>query len=223
MRITIFSSCSCFLLLVSCLVQLSEFAALLLNTESGLVESLFHHYVRPTQFPDLSEYCIGVTDITQAFIDRQEPFDTIYCKFLSWLRQNIVKRNLIFATPQNLNSSIGLNATFCTWSDWDLGHYLYRECIRNDKSRYECMKAWIDVRRVFDVSFILIQLSVGIRCAFDGFLSFSLFFTSFDFFHFNSGSFPIAAHLRMLSVGLASIKRTTNVAPWRKQTTLLNL
>lgn len=157
-----FALCSShFLLLVLCLVQRSEFAALLLNTESGLVESLFHQYVRPTQFPELSEYCVRATDITQAFIDRQEPFDGIYNKFLCWLRQNIVKRNLIFATPQNLNSSNGLNATFCTWSDWDLGHYLYRECVRNDKSRYECMKAWIDVRRAFDVSFNGISSSVG--------------------------------------------------------------
>ncbi|XP_055320548.1 ERI1 exoribonuclease 2-like [Sitodiplosis mosellana] len=135
-------------------VEIIEFSALLLNTENGLIESLFHHYVRPVHFPTLSEYCISTTGITQSFIDQEKPFDDIYNKFLCWLRQMIVKRSLVFATPQNLHSSNGvLNATFCTWSDWDLGHYLYRECIRNEKSRFECMKAWIDIRRAFDQLF----------------------------------------------------------------------
>lgn len=133
--------------------ELSEFTALLLNTENGFVESVFHHFVRPVHFPELSEYCISSTGITQQFIANQKPFDDVYSKFLCWLRQMIVKRNLVFATPQNLHSPNGeSNATFCTWSDWDLGHYLYRECIRNEKSRFECMKAWIDIRRAFDVS-----------------------------------------------------------------------
>lgn len=143
----LFECCYCFF------CQLSEFSALLLNTESGLVESLFHHFVRPVHFPELSEYCRSLTGITQMFINQQKSFDDVYNKFLSWLRQNIVKRSLVFATPKNLHSPNGQNATFCTWSDWDLGHYLYRDCIRNEKSRYECMKAWIDIRRAFDVSY----------------------------------------------------------------------
>lgn len=132
--------------------NVTEFSALVLNTDSGLIESVFHHYVRPVHFSELSEYCIRTTGITQSFIDQQKPFTDVYNKFLSWMRQNIVKRNLIFATPHNLHSPNGLNATFCSWSDWDLGHYLYRDCIRNEQSLYECMKAWIDIRRVFDVS-----------------------------------------------------------------------
>lgn len=209
----------CLFLLVLCLEWLSEFAALLLNTENGLVESLFHHFVRPTQFPELSEYCIRSTELTQTFIDRQESFDGIYNKFLCWLRQNIVKRTLIFATPQTLNSSSGLNATFCTWSDWDFGHYLYRDCVRNDKSRYECMKSWIDVRRTFDVSFSLWSNLLVIRFVF----VLELFIYFCRFFHFNSNCFTIAVHLRMLSIGLASIRRMTNAVRWRKQTILQNL
>lgn len=133
-----------------------EFAALLLNTNSGLVESVFHHFVRPTHFPTLSDYCTKQTGLSQSFIDQQKPFSDVYNKFLAWLRQHIVKRNLVFATPLNSRqtspANAELNATFCTWSDWDLGHYLYRDCIRNEISRYECMKAWIDIRRAFDVS-----------------------------------------------------------------------
>lgn len=130
----------------------AEFSALVLNTGTGLVESVFHHYVRPIHFPDLSQFCINTTGITQCFIDQQKPFTDVYSKFLSWMRQNIIKRNLVFATPQSLHSPNGLNATFCSWTDWDLGHYLYRDCLRNNEPLYECMKAWIDVRRVFDVS-----------------------------------------------------------------------
>lgn len=136
--------------------SVTEFTALLLNTNSGLVESVFHHFVRPTHFPTLSDYCISQTGFTQSFIDQQKTFSNVYNKFVTWLRQNIVKRALVFATPLNCRHTptmnAGLNATFCTWSDWDLGHYLYRDCIRNEISRYECMKAWIDIRRAFDVS-----------------------------------------------------------------------
>lgn len=133
-----------------------EFAALLLNTNSGLVESVFHHFVRPTHFPMLSDYCRSQTGLSQSFIDQQKSFSDVYNKFLNWLRQHIVKRNLVFATPQTCRHTppthAGLNATFCTWYDWDMGHYLYRDCIRNEISRYECMKSWIDIRRAFDVS-----------------------------------------------------------------------
>lgn len=168
------------------LVFVSEFAALILNTNSGLVESVFHNFVRPTHFPSLSDYCKSQTGFTQSFIDQQKTFSNVYNKFVSWLRQNIVKRSLVFATPQNCQRTptlnAGLNATFCTWSDWDLGHYLYRDCIRNEISRYECMKTWIDIRRAFDVSngdFVRLENHVCKGCMCDFVEILSQIFSSF--------------------------------------------
>lgn len=127
-----------------------EFSALLLNTKSGLVEAIFHEYVRPVHFPDLNDYCTHITGLTQSFIDNQKSFNNIYEKFIQWIREHIMKFNLIFATPKNTFAPNGLNATFACWTDWDLGHFMYRDCIRNGIDRYECLKAWIDIRRSYD-------------------------------------------------------------------------
>lgn len=64
-----------------------EFAAVLLNHKSGQIEDQFHYFVRPTRFPQLSDYCVNLTGITQDFIDRQETFSVIYRKFLEWLEK----------------------------------------------------------------------------------------------------------------------------------------
>lgn len=127
-----------------------EFPALLVNTETGLVESIFHQYVRPIHFPDISDYCKSITGVTQSFIDNQKPFKDVYNDFIHWIREIVMKFNLIFATPNNTYApNGGLNATFCSWTDWDLGHFFYRDCIRSGINRYECLKAWIDIRRTY--------------------------------------------------------------------------
>lgn len=147
----------------------------MLDTESGYVESVFHEFVRPVHFAKLSDYCVTVTGITQSFIDRQKPFKSVYDEFVQWLQQNIIKYSLIFATPQTTHSQNGANVTFCTWSDWDLGHYFYRDCFRNDIKRFECMKSWIDIRRAFEVSKMI--LCSVVECRYDFF---------FFFFEFSS-------------------------------------
>lgn len=130
-----------------------EFSALMLNVESGYVEAAFHEYVRPTRFKKLDD-CFDVesTGLTRAFIERQKSFDIIYDGFDQWLNQIIVKYHLMFATPRCIDSANGVNVTFCTWTDWDMGHHFYMECIRNGIERRDSMKSWIDVRRAFEVS-----------------------------------------------------------------------
>lgn len=126
-----------------------EFPALLLNIETGLVDSVFHRYVRPTYFSKLSEYCQKSTGITQTFIDTQQQFADVFTDFIQWMGDIMMKYDLIFATPFNLNSPKWYNVTFCSWTDWDLGHFLYRDCIRNKIDRFDGLKAWIDIRRSY--------------------------------------------------------------------------
>lgn len=83
-----------------CLLR-AKIAALLLDTNSGLVESLFHHFVWPTHFPTLCDYCTKQTGLSQSFIDQLKPFSNVCNKCLTWLCQHIVKRNLVFASPLN--------------------------------------------------------------------------------------------------------------------------
>lgn len=144
---------------------LAEFSALMVNIDSGYVEAAFHEFVRPAHLPK-ADACLDteLTGLTRAFIDRQRSFDIVYEGFEHWLHEIIVKYELLFATPQSKHSKGGANATFCTWDDWDLGHHFYRECKRNGIERRDCMKSWIDVRRVFEVSRLLLPVMVWLFC-----------------------------------------------------------
>lgn len=125
----------------------------MLNVKSSYVEAAFHEYVRPALRAKTDD-CLDTeqTGLTRAFVERQKSFDIIYEGFEQWLNQIIIKFALIFATPQRIQSVNGVNVTFCTWTDWDLGHHFYCECMRNGIKRRDSMKSWIDVRRVFEVS-----------------------------------------------------------------------
>lgn len=129
-----------------------ELAAVLLNTETGLTEDRFHHYVRPTLFPELSSYCVNLTGITQNLVDQQETFPVIYRKFINWLEKLQYEKGLRYTTFAERRISDGLNATFCSWSNWDLRFFFRIECERNNLGCPSYLKTWIDVRKMFDVS-----------------------------------------------------------------------
>ena len=137
-------------------VRSSEIGAVLLNVSTGEVDDKFHQYVRPTRFPQLSEYCIELTGITQSMVDHAEPFPTVYLKFQNWIQNAQNEKGLRFATPTekraSVNQNSGSNATFCTWSAWDLKFYFKLECQRAAINILPHFKAWIDARCIYKVS-----------------------------------------------------------------------
>lgn len=131
----------------------TEFGAVLLNLESGEIKSSFHEYVRPTHRPVLSEYCINLTGITQALVDTQSEFNVVYQKFVTWLEEIRVLYQLKFATPNMRNIQSGINAAVCTWTLWDLRNYLPTSCKRYGITPAPHLRACVDVRYIFEVSF----------------------------------------------------------------------
>lgn len=131
-----------------------EFGAVLLNLHSGNIESEFHEYVRPVGRPILSEYCINLTGITQQLIDSQPSFPIVYQRFVSWLEKIRVNYQLKFAEPNYRYANNGINTTFCCWTNWDLSTYLRMDCTRHGIIRKPHLKAWIDARKIFGVSFL---------------------------------------------------------------------
>lgn len=136
----------------------TEFGAVLLNLQSGQIVSDFHEYVRPTQRPILSEYCINLTGITQSLIDAQANFPIVYQKFLLWLEQIRVDYQLHFASPSIRNVTYGADTAFCCWTNWDLSTFLRSDCTRHGIQPKPHLKAWIDTRKMFQVSFFLSNL-----------------------------------------------------------------
>lgn len=130
-----------------------EFGAALLNVSNGTIEDQFHSYVRPTICAKLSYYCVNLTGITQSLVNQQEPFAAVYRKFFAWIEQIQSAKGLRFATPFDKRATDGgPNATFCSWSNWDLDFYFKTECQRAGIDIPSLFKAWIDVRIMFNVS-----------------------------------------------------------------------
>ncbi|XP_055299823.1 ERI1 exoribonuclease 2-like [Sitodiplosis mosellana] len=130
--------------------EIIEFGAILLNVNSGTIEDRFHHYVRPIRYPQLSEYCINLTGITQSMVDCQPTFSTIYSYFIDWLRMLQNTKGLQFTSSARARISDGPNTTFCSWSNWDLSFYFRNDCARNHIICQPLFKAWIDVRQLFN-------------------------------------------------------------------------
>lgn len=132
----------------------TEYGAVLLNLENGTILSKFHDYVRPTKHPILSEYCINLTKITQEFINRKETFPIVHQRFIKWI-EDISTANQLKLTDPNARMPFlySRNATFCSWTNWDLGHYYRLDCERNGIIRPGFLRAWIDARKIFAVSF----------------------------------------------------------------------
>lgn len=131
----------------------SEIGACLVDLDSGEIEDRFQSYVRPTLFPKLSPFCIRLTGIQQDLIDRQETFPAIYSKLANWIDRIETEKHVRFASSLQRNAGAnGVNATFASWSDTDLKIFFKMECRRLSIAASPGFKAWIDVRRMFDVS-----------------------------------------------------------------------
>lgn len=137
---------------ISIIFLKTEFGAVVLNLQSGQIVSDFHEYVRPTQRPILSEYCINLTGITQSLINAKPNFPIVYQKFVAWLEQIRNVYHLKLAAPNERSIQYGINTAFCSWTNWDLGRYLRSDCKRHGIQPKSYLKAWIDARKVFEVS-----------------------------------------------------------------------
>lgn len=128
-----------------------EFPAVLLNATTGQTVSEFHRFVRPTNHPTLSSYCLNLTGITQQQIDRAKPFPEVFREFMEWLDEIVAKNQLVFFTSENRQQKIGQNTTFCSWSSFDLRHYFELEMVRHKIDRPDSMAVWIDFQHEFQV------------------------------------------------------------------------
>ncbi len=123
---------------------------MLLNIKSGLTEAEFHHHVKPTQIPVLSEYCKNLTGITQADVDTALEIKEVLDKFDEWIQRFIEEKNLVFENAGD-NDDVKQNAAICTWSDFDVGVYLKGECKRKSIELPKYFNRRIDGSVIFQV------------------------------------------------------------------------
>src|SRR5262245_24586023 len=66
-----------------------EIGAVLLASSEGPVVDEFDALVRPIASPQLSEFCKRLTSIRQEDVDRADPFDEVFPRFLEWIGQEL--------------------------------------------------------------------------------------------------------------------------------------
>ncbi|XP_016996768.3 3'-5' exonuclease Snipper isoform X1 [Drosophila takahashii] len=127
--------------------EIIEFPAVLVNVKTGKIEAEFHKYILPIESPRLSAYCTELTGIQQKTVDSGVPLQTALMMFHEWLRKELRARNLTL--PKMNKSNILGNCAFATWTDWDFGICLAKECTRKRMRKGAYFNQWIDVRAVY--------------------------------------------------------------------------
>lgn len=126
-----------------------EFPAILINSGTGRIESEFHQYVTPVESPRLSDFCITFTGIQQETVDNGVPLQTCTLLFAKWLQKCVVEYGLILP-KMSAENTLG-NTAFISWSDWDFGICLKRECERKRIKRPNYFDQWIDIKALYRV------------------------------------------------------------------------
>ncbi|XP_016980657.1 ERI1 exoribonuclease 2 isoform X2 [Drosophila rhopaloa] len=127
--------------------EIIEFPAVLVNLKTGKIEAEFHQYILPIESPRLSSYCTELTGIQQKTVDSGVPLQTALMMFHEWLRKELRARNLTL--PKMSKSNILGNCAFVTWTDWDFGICLAKECTRKRMRKAAYFNQWIDVRAIY--------------------------------------------------------------------------
>lgn len=127
--------------------EIIEFPAVLVNLKTGKIEAEFHKYVMPIESPKLSAFCTELTGITQQKADNGIPLQTALMMFQEWLRKELRPRNLLLP-KMSKDNRLG-NCAFTTWSDWDFGVCLAKECARKRLKKPQFFNQWIDLKAIF--------------------------------------------------------------------------
>lgn len=118
--------------------EIIEFPSILyeLNTKNEVIFiSEFSKYVKPVLEPVLSDFCIGLTGITQEQVNDANIIQIVYKEHFEWLKAN---------TPSNADIYI------ITCGAWDLKTMLPKE-IKNKKLHYhQVYKTYINIKDEFE-------------------------------------------------------------------------
>ncbi|KAG8986394.1 ERI1 exoribonuclease 3 [Tulasnella sp. JGI-2019a] len=87
--------------------EIIEFPTLLYNIEERKIQATFAEYVRPVRQPTLTEFCTGLTGITQETVDKADVFPQVWKRFNEFLT-----KHKAFEEPESF--------AFVTCGAWDL-------------------------------------------------------------------------------------------------------
>ncbi|XP_064004689.1 3'-5' exoribonuclease 1 isoform X4 [Pogoniulus pusillus] len=115
--------------------EIIEFPIVLLNTRTLEIEDTFQQYVKPEVNPKLSDFCIGLTGITQDIVDKADTFPQVLQNVVEWMRRR----------------ELGTKYSYCMLTDgsWDMSKFLNIQC-RVSRIKYPSFaKRWINIRKSY--------------------------------------------------------------------------
>ena len=99
-----------------------EIGAVLLDSDTLLIADEYQTFIKPLRKPRLTDFCIGLTSITQDVVDLAPAYPQAHKEFTAWLSRYD-------------------NYAFCSWGDYDL-HQLAQD------SHYHQLPAPVQARHI---------------------------------------------------------------------------
>ncbi|XP_051956726.1 3'-5' exoribonuclease 1-like [Xyrauchen texanus] len=115
--------------------EIIEFPMVLIDTHTLEIVDSFQEYVKPEVNPQLSNFCVKLTGITQKMVDEANTFHAVLKRAVSWLQQKELGTKYSYM--------------FLTHGSWDMGKFLYTQC-RLSRIRYpNFARKWINIRKSY--------------------------------------------------------------------------
>ncbi|XP_047431175.1 3'-5' exoribonuclease 1 [Mugil cephalus] len=115
--------------------EIIEFPMVLINTHTLEIVDSFQEYVKPELNPQLSDFCVKLTGITQKMVDEADPFPDVLRRVVAWLQERELGTKYKY--------------TILTDGAWDMSKFLNIQC-RISRIRYpQFAKKWINIRKSY--------------------------------------------------------------------------
>uniref|UniRef100_A0A8B9GRV2 Exoribonuclease 1 n=1 Tax=Astyanax mexicanus TaxID=7994 RepID=A0A8B9GRV2_ASTMX len=171
--------------------EIIEFPVVLIDTHTLEMVDYFQEYVKPELNPQLSDFCVELTGITQEMVDEADTFPKVFRRVVSWLQKKELGTKYKYA--------------LLTDGSWDMSKFLYTQC-RLSRIRYpQFARKWINIRKSYGNYYKVMFYVVCIK-------SFSL--TDFLVIVQVSLIYKIAIQFKSLSSSLSSAARAPRDHIW---------
>lgn len=115
--------------------EIIEFPMVLINTHTLEIVDTFQEYVKPELNPQLSDFCVKLTGITQKMVEEADLFPVVLQRVVSWLQKRELGTKYKYA--------------ILTDGSWDMSKFLNIQC-RVSRIKYPPFaKKWINIRKSY--------------------------------------------------------------------------
>ena len=102
--------------------KLSNPLKICLDNEEIISE--FHHFIRPTETPELSEFCVNFLHLEDQNLEKEKELSEVLKRFNSWLEEITKTYEFEFYKPKIELGGEQKIGCIATWTDWDIGTQL---------------------------------------------------------------------------------------------------